>query len=187
MKKIILLALTLFSINVMSAQTEDGEYVLDKEHANIGFQVLHSGFSFVVGRFNKFDGNVKFESGGESSVNFTIEPSSIDTNNKARDKHLRNEDFFDVETFPIITFQSTKITYNQQGDPEVITGELLLHGVKKEVSFAVEAIGAGESRGKVKAGYKATTVIDRNDFSMGGFNGIGSSVEVTVNLEIQKK
>lgn len=187
MKKIILLAVTLFSMNVMSAQTENGDYVLDKDHANIGFQILHSGFSFVVGRFNKFDGSVKFESGGESSVNFTIESKSVDTNNKARDRHLRNEDFFDVETFPTITFKSTEITYNQQGDPETITGELFLHGVKKEISFSVETVGAGKTRGKVKAGYRATTAINRNDFSMGGFDGIGSTVEVTVNLEIQKK
>ena len=187
MKKLLLMAITLLSLNAMSAQTENGEYVLDKDHANIGFEVSHLGFSFVVGRFNKFDGTVKFEAGGNSEVNFTVEAKSIDTNNKQRDKHLRNEDFFDVETFPTVNFKSTKVTYNESGDPLTIVGELLLHGVKKEVTFDVIAIGAGEARGKIKAGYKATTSIIRNDFGMTGFETIGSKIDITVNLEIQKK
>ncbi len=187
MKKLLMVLLTLVSVTAMSAQTENGDYVLDKAHANIGFEVSHLGFSFVVGRFNNFDGTVKFEAGGNSEVNFTIEAKSIDTNNKARDKHLRNEDFFDVETFPTVEFKSTKVTYNESGDPLTIVGDLLLHGVKKEVTFEVVAIGAGEARGKVKAGYRATTSIVRNDFGMNGFDTIGSKVDITVNLEIQKE
>ena len=79
------------------------------------------------------------------------------------------------------------MTYNESGDPLTIVGELLLHGVKKEVTFDVIAIGAGEARGKIKAGYKATTSIIRNDFGMTGFETIGSKIDITVNLEIQKK
>jgi len=186
MKNLILILCTLFSVTAMSAITEDGNYILDKDHANIGFEVSHLGFSFVVGRFNKFDGTIKFESGGNSEVNFTVEAKSIDTNNKKRDKHLKSEDFFDAETFTTIEFKSTTVAYDENGDPNKITGELLLHGVKKEVNFDVVAIGAGEALGKTKAGYKATTSINRTEFGMEGFSSIGTEIDVSINLEIEK-
>ncbi len=187
-KMMILVSFLLVSANLMAAQTENGSYKLDKDHAHIGFQVSHLGFSLVVGRFNKFDGKVSFEAGGNSNVEFTIQAASIDTNNKRRDNHLRNEDFFDVETFSEITFKSTKVTYDESGDPAAITGDLNMHGVTQSVVFTIKAIGAGAFRGTSKAGYQAKTTITRTDFDMSGFAGvIGNTVDVVVNLEIDKE
>ncbi len=185
MNKLLLLISILFATHIQAAQTPDGNYKLDKAHAHIGFKVSHLGFSHVFGRFNKFDGKVNYVAGGTSNIEFTIQTKSIDTNNRKRDDHLRSSDFFDVDLYDTITFKSTAVNYTD-GDPNQITGLLTLKGVEKAVVFEVKPIGAGESRGKAKAGYEATTTIDRTDFDMGGFSTIGESIEIIVNLEMEK-
>jgi len=181
-------AVLLFSTLSNAAQTPDGDYLLDKSHANIGFSVSHLGFSYVVGRFNQFDGEVKFEANGSSSVSFTVQAASVDTNVRRRDDHVRSEDFFDVETFPLISFSSTLITYDENGDPKTIQGDLEFHGEKKSVSFDVSTVGAGVFQTQTRSGYQAKTVINRSDFGITGFQGVvGEQIEITVNLELIKK
>jgi polyisoprenoid-binding protein YceI len=102
-------------------------YIIDKSHSEALFQVRHL-VTKLGGRFNDFEGTLTFEEGnpGASSVSMTLQAASIDTNNQDRDNHLRSVDFFDVEKFPLITFQSTSVTGG--GSDYHVVGNLTLHG-----------------------------------------------------------
>lgn len=179
------------SMAAFAAQTPAGTYSLDKAHTNIGFSVTHMGISNTVGRFNKFDGSVQFEPNGTSKVDFTVDVDTVDTNNRRRDDHLRSDDFFDVENFPEISFKSSEVTYDENGDPKEIKGALDLHGETQTVTFNVSTVGAGTSQSQagttLRAGYLAKAVIDRTDFGMDNFLlAAGKEVTITVNIEITK-
>lgn len=173
----------------MAAVAPNGTYAVDTDHANIGFSVGHLGISNVIGRFNTFNGSMVVEAGGDSTVSFTIDTASVDTNQTRRDKHIRSEDFFDVESFPTISFSSTAVTYSADGDPKTITGDLSFHGEKNAVTFAVTAVGAGQfPQGTPRAGYSAETKIQRGDFGLDNFAGVvGEEITITVNVEIVKQ
>lgn len=184
-------ATMLMSAVSFGAQTPAGTYSLDKAHTHIGFSVSHLGISNTIGRFNEFGGKVVFDPNGTSSVNFTIDAESVDTNNSRRDDHVRSDDFFDVDNFDEITFVSTAVTLNDDGDPKEIKGNLDFHGETKEVTFKVENVGNGQTKSNgqtiLRAGYKATAVIDRRDFDITGFQGVvGNDIAITVNIEILK-
>lgn len=179
---------SILALSTFAASTPDGKYILDVDHFNIGFEASHFGISNVVGRFNRASGEIDFVAGGASSVRLKIDASSVDTNQKTRDGHLRGADFFNVEVFPTIEFESTAVTYNENGDPSTIVGNMTLLGVSKSVSFEVQVTGAGVVQGKTRAGYVAKTLIDRNDFGMSGFpNIVGPKIPITLNIEIIKQ
>ena len=139
---VIVLAGTTLAQMSMAAVANSGNYAVDKTHTNIGFKVSHMGISLVVGRFNTFDGQFNFEPNGESSVSIDVEIASVDTNNARRDRHLRSADFFDASRFPNMTFRSSNVTYDAEGNPSTITGALSFHGVENTVTFEVAPVGA---------------------------------------------
>ena len=122
-------------------------------------------------------------------LTLTIQSESVDTNQPRRDNHIRSEDFFDVESFPVIRFSSTAVTYSPEGDLKSITGDLKFHGTTKPVTFNVTVVGAGQSpEGVLRAGYLATTKINRSDFGISSFQGIvGEEISITVNVETIKE
>lgn len=168
-----------------------GTYTIDQAHSNVSFKVRHL-VSKTSGQFNDFDGAIvaDFANLDASSVAFTIQAASIDTANEDRDKHLRSEDFFDVETYPEITFVSRKIT--KSGDNTfAVTGTLTMHGVAKTVTLPVTFLGEGPSPwgGRV-AGWEIQTTLDRKDYGIvwnkaldAGGMILGDEVEITINLE----
>ena len=102
-----------------------GTYALDPAHTTIGFVARHAMVTKVRGNFNEFEGTLTVaENINESAANATVKTASIDTNNAERDEHVRNEDFFDVEKFPEMTFTATAFDVNEQGEGTV-TGDLL--------------------------------------------------------------
>src|SRR4051794_21794722 len=106
-------------------------YNIDKSHSEVTFQVRHL-ITKVRGRFSEFEGTIQFdeEQPERSSVVFTIQAASIDTNERDRDTHLRSADFFEVATYPVLTFRSTAIT--PKGNNEfALAGELTIHGVTR--------------------------------------------------------
>ncbi|MDQ3734594.1 MAG: YceI family protein, partial [Actinomycetota bacterium] len=125
----------------------------------------------------------------ESSVTAEIDLASFDTNNEQRDAHIRSKDFFDVQSYPTMTFRSTGV--RTDGDDYVIDGELTLHGVTKPVALAVEINGFGpDPYGGYRAGFTATAVINRNDFGIdikmpmdGGGVVVGDKVSVALEIE----
>jgi polyisoprenoid-binding protein YceI len=166
-------------------------YKIDKSHSEAIFQVRHL-LTKVRGRFSDFEGSIDFNEASpeQSSVNLTIQATSIDTAEQDRDKHLRTADFFDVENHPAITFRSKRIVDKGGGNFDVI-GDLAIHGVTKEVTLPVTHLGkAKDPWGNERLGFEAETTINRKDFGLswnaaletGGFL-VGD--EVKIQLQIQ--
>ena len=169
-----------------------GTWAIDPVHSEVGFMARHFGVSKVRGRFDKFEGTiVTAEDPFASSVNATIDVTSIDTNQEQRDAHIRSADFFDAENHPTMTFASTGI--KEDGGEYVLEGDLTIRGNTKPVKLALELNGFGpDPYGGTRVGFSATTEINRNDFGV-SFNGpipgvpggVIVSDKITIHLEIE--
>jgi polyisoprenoid-binding protein YceI len=164
----------------------------DPTHSELGFKIKHLMITNVSGTFKKFD--VKVQTINDDFTTAQIEAkgdmSSISTNNEQRDAHLRNSDFFEVETYPELIFQSTKV---EKLDDETFNlhGNLTMKGVSKPVRLKVEYSGLTKDPwGGERAGFIVTGKINRNDWGV-SFNGVLEtggvmlSEEVKINSEIQ--
>ncbi len=167
-----------------------GTWDIDASHSDVSFTVRHMMVSKVRGRFGTFSGEiVTGENLSDSTVTASIDASSIDTNNEQRDGHIRSADFFDVENHPQWTFRSTALRVD--GGDLALDGDLTIKGVTKPVTLALEVNGFGpDAWGGTRAGFSASTTIDRNDFGVdikmpldGG--GVVVSDKVQINLEIE--
>jgi polyisoprenoid-binding protein YceI len=131
----------------------------------------------------------------KSTVEATIDASTVNTNEPKRDEHLRSADFFDVAKFPTITFKSKSVKKSGEGKLAV-TGDLTMHGVTKEVTLDVEgpAKEIKDPWGNVRSGASASTKINRKDFGLGwnkvleaGGVAVGEEVAITLDVELTKK
>lgn len=161
-----------------------GTWNIDPVHSEVSFTVRHMGISKVKGRFTDFSGSIVTATQPEdSSVSAVVQVASVNTNNQDRDAHLRSGDFFLVDEYPEFSFQSTSITL-EDADSGIITGELTLRGVTKEVSFNLElGAFATDAYGNERLGLSAKTTIDRSDYGM-EFN---AAVEATGALIVSNK
>jgi len=164
-----------------------GTWDLDPVHSHIGFAARHLMVSKVRGRFTKFDVQVvTAEEPLDSTVTVSIDAGSIDTGNEMRDNDLRSERFLDVANHPLITFKSTSVT--PAGDGYKVVGDLTIRGVTKQVTLDAEVGGFGaDPYGGTRAGFSATTEINRTDFGV-SFNAPipgGVMVSEKVQLEIE--
>ena len=167
-----------------------GTWVIDPVHSDVGFTVRHMMVSKVRGRFARFEGQiVTGPTPLESSVTASIDLTSIDTNNAQRDAHIRSADFFDVETYPTMTYQSSGV--RQDGDDLVLDGNLTLKGVTKAVPLRLEANGFGpDAYGGTRAGFSAYAEINRRDFGVDfqaalETGGVVVADKVAIHLEIE--
>ncbi len=155
---------------LLSGLAQAADYVIDTKgaHAFIQFHIKHLGYSWLVGRFNTFSGEFSyFEANPNASkVSVTIDTASVDSNHAERDKHLRDEEFLDVEQFPEARFVST--SYRDLGDGKgELQGELTLHGVTRPLSIAVTMIGAGDDPwGGYRIGFEGRTSFALADFGI---------------------
>ena len=143
-----------------------GRWTIDRAHSSVGFTVRHMMVSKVRGRFADFDAEiVTAENPLESSLRATVQMASIDTGDADRDQHLRTNDFFDIETYPQMTFVTTGIT--ESGGEHQLHGDLTIRGVTRPVTFDLEFGGAGKDPwGNTKAGFTVTGTINRKDFGI---------------------
>lgn len=160
-----LLCLLASSVNAASYVVDDND---KGAHAAINFKIQHLGYSWLSGRFNNFEGQFNYDEGKlkESSVKITIDTKSVDSNHAERDKHLRSDDFLDVDDYPKATFISTQIepVDNQKFN---IHGKLTLHGVTKNITINAEKIGEGKDPwGGYRAGFSGTTQFKLKDFGI---------------------
>jgi polyisoprenoid-binding protein YceI len=167
-----------------------GTWDIDPVHSDISFTVRHMMVSKVRGNFATFAGEIVTGADlGDSRVEATIDATSITTGTQQRDDHIRSADFFAVEAHPTWTFTSTGIT--SAGEDHVLSGDLTIKGVTRPVELALEVNGFGPGLyGDVRAGFTATTSINRGDFGVdislpmdGGGVVVGEKVQIT--LEIQ--
>jgi polyisoprenoid-binding protein YceI len=165
----------------------------DYAHSGIDFTVRHLLVSKVRGRFTKWTGSLEIDEQdySKSHAEVEIDVASVETHVQQRDDHLRSGDFFEVEKHPKLTFKSTSVV-EKPGHHLAITGDLTLRGVTKEVVLDVERAGvvAKDPWGKRRAGFTATTTINRKDFGV-SFNqvldagGLALSEEVAITIEIE--
>jgi polyisoprenoid-binding protein YceI len=168
-------------------------WTIDPTHSTVEFSVKHMMISTVKGRFRDFEGTARIDDDdpSASSVSASVDVSSIDTGQEQRDAHLRSDDFFNADLFPKLTFVSTGIE-RVDDDSWKLAGALTMRDATRPVVFDVEFEGRGNDPwGKERAGFLATTKINRGDYGI-NFNGlmeaggvvVGDSVKITLNLEL---
>ena len=176
-------------------QAEAGTYNFDKAHSFIGFKIKHMGLIEVPGYFRDFTGTVNYDTTdpSKSSVQFSAKMTSVDTGVTGRDNHLRTKDFFEVETYPEMTFKSTSVA--KKGNGWVLTGDLTMKGVTKSVSIPFEVTGfiPGGERAGAKIGIVGETKINRRDFNVtygtnmpNGVAMLSDDVKVVLQIEAAK-
>lgn len=171
-------------------------YVIDPSHSHAAFSVRHVMVSNVRGEFQKFSGEISYDPARPeaTTASVSIDVASISTREEKRDAHLRSADFFDVEKFPTITFQSKGA--KASGDGLAVVGDLTIHGVTREVTLAVSEI-TGEHNdpwGNTRIGGSASTKIKRSDFGMvwnaaieAGGVLVGDEVKIQLEVELIKQ
>jgi len=161
-------ALLLLTAFTTSAMAEDYAIDIKGQHAFIQFKVKHLGYSWLLGEFRTFKGNFSYDEKHpeDNTVNVTIQANSIDTNHAERNKHLRSADFFDVKTYPTISFVST--SYEDKGHGQgVIHGKLTLRGVSKDITIATHQIGTGKDPwGGYRRGFEGHATLHLSDYHM---------------------
>lgn len=170
---------------------------VDTAHSSLEFVVKHMMISKAKGNFNNFEATIEADPKDltDSKIEFTIDPSSIDTRNKDRDDHLRSADFFDIENHPKVTFVATEIKKKSDRNYDV-TGDLTIRGTTKPVT--VDVVFEGQSKdpmsGNEVAGFSGQTKFNRKDFGLtwnaaletGGVL-VGDEVKINIEIEAHKQ
>lgn len=188
MKYRTLIATALVSAILLPTQVLAENYLIDTKgaHAFIQFRIQHLGYSWLTGRFNTFSGKFNYDekNPAASKVKVDIDPASIDSNHAERDKHLRSDDFLDVDKFPKAGFVSTSFTDKGNGKA-ILKGDLTLHGVTRPVTIDVEHIGHGDDPwGGYRRGFEGTTKIALADYGI-KYNLGPKSKEVELTLSVE--
>jgi len=163
-------AVALAAVMLLPVQSLAEKYIIDTKgsHAFIHFRIQHLGYSWLTGRFNTFSGSFEYDEKNpdKASVVVEIDTASIDSNHAERDKHLRGDEFLDVEKYPKAKFEST--SFSEKGDgTAVLKGNLTLHGVTQPVTIDVEHVGHGEDPwGGYRRGFEGNTRIALADFGI---------------------
>ena len=170
---------------VSTATAATDSYQIDSKgaHAAIEFRIKHLGFSWLLGRFNRFTGDFRYDEKAPTSASFnvTVQTASIDSNNAERDRHLRGENFLEADKFPEATFVSTSFT-PKNGGGAVLKGDLTLHGVTKEITIDALEVGAGKDPwGGFRRGFVGETTLILADFGIDQAGKLGPAAK-DVNL-----
>ncbi len=181
------------STTLTAPETAVSTWTIDPAHSGAEFKVKHMMISNVKGQFTGISGKLTLDDADitRSSIEATIDATTINTREAQRDTHLRSADFFDVEKFPTLSFQSSRVA--RKGDDELLVeGDLTIHGVTRKVAFSVEGPTAPgkDPWGNTRIGISATTKINRKDYGLTWnaaleTGGILVGEEVTITLDVQ--
>ena len=144
-----------------------GTWAIDPTHSRLGFEARHAVITKVRGHFADFIGTIVVDPADVSASSATVaaQIASVDTGNADRDGHLLSADFFDTEKNPELTFTATK--FSGSGDEFVVSGDLTINGVTKNIDLALELTGtATDPFGNVRAGFEGTGELSRKDFGL---------------------
>jgi polyisoprenoid-binding protein YceI len=191
------LSAVLASVLTFPAAAATTTWQIDPAHTAAGFAVKHLMISTVRGQFKGVTGTVVWDDQdlSKSTIEVTIDATTVDTSEPKRDKDLKSEKFFDVAKYPTITFKSKKIENVSAGKLKV-TGDLTIHGVTKEVVLDVEGPSntVKDPWGNTRVAASATTKVNRQDYGVkwnanidGGGVVVGDDVNITIDLEMTKK
>ena len=165
-----------------------GTWAVDPAHSRVGFAVKHMGVATVRGEFREFEGTLEIgEDLSTARAYGTVKTASVDTNQPQRDEHLRSPDFFDVERYPEMRFESTRIEQIAE-DAFRIIGDLTLHGITREIELEAELVGSGTGASdEQRIGLEVTSELSRSDYQMKFNAALGSGNAVVadkVRLEL---
>jgi polyisoprenoid-binding protein YceI len=191
MKRMLFLA-GLVSLTAPLSIAQTSTWVPDKAHSEVDFTVLHMGISNVHGRLGNIGGTIVVNDSDitKSTINITIDVSSVDTGVSMRDNDLKSDHFFDVAQFPTATFVSTAVA--KSGAGLTVNGNLTLHGVTKPVTLAVEG-PTGPAQGmdkKPHEGFTASVTLSRTAFGVGANMPTGmvaDQIKLTIDLDLAKQ
>ncbi|HEX8797550.1 MAG TPA: YceI family protein [Terriglobales bacterium] len=182
---------TAFLILTISAAAQVQTWQIDPNHTAAQFSVRHMGISTVRGAFTKVSGSAQYDPSNVSktSIDATIDASSVDTRVSMRDEDLRSPNYFDVAKYPTITFKSKSVQAAGEGKLKIV-GDLTIHGVTKEVTLDVDGPSAPvtDPKGNSHVGASASTNVNRKDFGVGGSsNMVGEDITITIDVELVRK
>ncbi|MEH6640602.1 MULTISPECIES: YceI family protein [Halomonadaceae] len=152
------------------SQAQAADYQIDTEgqHAFVQFKISHLGFSYILGSFEKFEGQFAYdpENLDASSAEIEVQVDSLTSNHAERDRHILSGDFLNASEFPTATFTSTG--FESTGDNEgVLTGDLTLHGETQEIEMPVTLMGEGDDPwGNYRAGFEGSTTLTLGDYGI---------------------
>lgn len=173
---------------ILPGFSQAADYVIDTPgmHAFVQFRIQHLGYSWLYGRFNRFEGRFSFDENNPSAahVDVTIDMASIDSNHAERDKHLRDRKYLNVGKYATARFVSTRSGLDADGNGTV-DGELTLYGQTRPLTLTVEGVGAGRDPwGGYRRGFEATASLQLADFGM-DFNLGQASERVELMLSVE--
>jgi len=192
MKRLALLA-GILALATPMAMAQYSTWTSDSAHSEVDFSIRHMGVSNIHGRIGKVAATLVYNEADvtKSTVTATIDVSTVDTGEPARDTHLKTDAFFDVAKFPAATFTSTSVTKN--GNKLTVAGNFTLHGVTKPIVLDVDGPSApleNPMDHKLHSGFSASTTISRTAYGIGAnFPAaiVGDDVKLTIELEIVKQ
>ena len=172
-------------------ETKGDGWEVDKAHSSISFEINHF-FTPVKGTFDDYTGTLNFdpENLEASKADFTINVSSVNTQNEKRDKHLQSGDFFNAKNWPEIKFVSEKFVKNSDNE-YAIEGNLTIRDKTRKVTLPFKVLGIGDhmmKKGHKVAGLRAETSLNRNDFGVGTGSWAATAVvgdEVTIQITLE--
>lgn len=185
MKGTIILTTAALALPVL-ATAEPMEYSLDRGHSRVFFDVDHQGYSMMRGMFRDFDGSLMYDADdpSASTVSVNIDSASVDMYHDGLNDHLKNADFFDVETHPSLMFESTSV--EDLGDGQLrVNGNLTLLGQSHPVTLDAVHNQMGQVRGgATKVGFSATGSLDRTAYGMNfGAGNLGTDIAFSIQIE----
>ncbi|MEP2772954.1 MAG: YceI family protein [Fulvivirga sp.] len=170
-------------------------WIVDPTHSSIQFEVSHLAVSSVTGQFTSYSATVtsKKNDFNGAKITATIQTASITTNNLERDKHLKDDDFFNAAEYPEIKFESTSFI-EKEDNMYSITGNLTMKGVTKPITLNAEFGGIVSINKKEKAGFEARGTVNRFDYGLswddvldsGGLI-VGEKVDIILKIELVKQ
>jgi polyisoprenoid-binding protein YceI len=190
MKKIILIVLSLLLMG--QTQVVAHEWKTDSIHSGVLFEVKHI-YSTVRGHFSDFTGEVVFDPDNleKSKFDFVVKVDSINTNNEKRDNHLRSNDFFAANKYPVMTFKSGRVSHTGENN-YLLEGKMTIKDVTKDISLEFVRWGQKENpleKGKMVAGFETRFKINRLDYHVGEgkfyeMGVLGKDVDILITLEV---
>jgi polyisoprenoid-binding protein YceI len=180
------------ALSIAITSNAQDKWKIDNSHSSVKFSVSHLVISEVEGSFKSFKGGMTASKPDftDASISFSVDVASISTDNEKRDGHLKSDDFFNAEKYPVMTFKSGSFT-KVKDNKYKLTGLLTIRDVTRTVSWDVTYGGTVKDPwGMTHAGFKATTTINRFDYNLKwntltetGSAVVGKDVNITVNVE----
>ena len=164
-------------------QASAANFKVDPTHGFVEFKISHMGFSLVGGRFDKFSGNLVWDKDNPSasSIEVTIDTTSVDTNHAQRDEHISGADFLNVAAHPTATFKSTMYHGDAKGGK--LMGDFTLNGVTKQITIDVKVLGEGKDPwGGYRVGFSGETNLNPEDF---GYKNQMMHTPIAISLSVE--